>query len=268
MESLFSKDKDLSEVCNNAFRFRSSFWMTVVSQKAKKETEPSFWKNIRHQIGRLGAWIKASNIIVDYYKQVPAIVRGFKFERLSNPKRRINPGFLQNLSMKEALDAAVPKYEVTELEKKLQKLQKDEKRTAADMFEKRMESKNRLRVHAEVTLLETFLSNDYDFWGPSKYIGCSKNSCYCCQLYIQHRSNDTIHRPSHGNVYRQWAAPELSDLPNDSLGNQLMTINHISKSIRQDLKAKLLRGDAFRRRKQDSTTGISSNDHKLLAVQS
>ena len=113
--------------------------------------------------------------------------------------------------------------------------------------------------HAEVALFEYFWLNDLPIWGPSKYIGCSKHSCYCCDLYIKLISGEEHHRPCHGNAWVHWKFPATIDFPKGA--KQLLQASvreRLLESIRQKCILRIMRGGQWGGRKPDSTTGMSS----------
>ncbi|KAL5003002.1 hypothetical protein BDV10DRAFT_180699 [Aspergillus recurvatus] len=69
--------------------------------------------------------------------------------------------------------------------------------------------KGRVRVHAEILLIDYFDKFDADFLDNSdKYIGCSKPACYLCYQYIsQHPGNYTV-PPTHQKLYYAWSVPK------------------------------------------------------------
>lgn len=63
-------------------------------------------------------------------------------------------------------------------------------------------------VHAEMTIIHHFYTNDLESWDDEAYIGCSKRSCPTCELYGQLHPRKWTLRASHGNVWPKWAFPD------------------------------------------------------------
>ena len=247
---------------------RSPDWVNRLSRSAEEGTHCVLWKSIRHHIGRLGSWIKASKVVVDYYRRNPPVALNFEFQQLSNPQRSKIPSLLQETDLKGVLKDTIPEYDIDHVERKLRDLPGYRSKSVEDLFVRRIAlSKARFRIHAELTLLEHFLSRGFEFWGPSKYIGCSKGSCYCCSLYMMYRSGNEISRFCHGNAWHQWAFPNISGISEFSK-EQSFLLKHMSKSVRDDLRLRLLHGNTWCERRPDSTTGISSFDVKLITATS
>ncbi|KAE8371072.1 hypothetical protein BDV26DRAFT_276824, partial [Aspergillus bertholletiae] len=70
--------------------------------------------------------------------------------------------------------------------------------------------KGRVRVHAEILLIDYFDKFDASFLDTDdKYIGCSKPACYLCYQYIcQHPDNYTL-PPTHQKLYHAWSLPTI-----------------------------------------------------------
>lgn len=125
------------------------------------------------------------------------------------------------------------------------------------------------RPHAELLVLEKFHHDKLEFVHDDKYIGCSKPSCYCCYLYIQSHPGQFSPRPSHGNLWINWAPPiPLPNTPTRGAGNGTFSrlqdhhtfkmLQQMLVSIRTDLKEQILSKRPKRARLPDSTTGVSS----------
>ena len=77
------------------------------------------------------------------------------------------------------------------------------------------------KVHAETLMVEHFYFNQLHFFGNDRYIGCSKPSCYCCDLYLRNHPGNFEARPSHGNVWVKWCLPFEADEEDDAMANEI-----------------------------------------------
>jgi OTT_1508-like deaminase len=118
----------------------------------------------------------------------------------------------------------------------------------------------RPRIHAELLLLEHFHQHNLEFVENDRYIGCSKPSCYCCDLYMRCHPGNFVRRACHGNLWINWRAP-IPPVADDQVARQhtAKMLNEMVKSIRQDALDQLLSKQPRRPRVPDSTTGMSTS---------
>ncbi|KAE8341966.1 hypothetical protein BDV24DRAFT_150756 [Aspergillus arachidicola] len=122
--------------------------------------------------------------------------------------------------------------------------------------------RGRARVHAEILLIDffdkfhaNFLDND------DKYIACSKPACYLCYEYIcQHPDNYTL-PPTHQKLYYAWSLPIVRSNDRnciEKLNRHKRFLNHVTETLRSDLRKEVQRQLAPRKHHADSTAGASS----------
>jgi hypothetical protein len=111
-------------------------------------------------------------------------------------------------------------------------------------------------VHAEIQVLEYFYREKLLWLKDDRYIGCSKDCCLCCALYINHHPAEVVKLRSHRKFYIKWGLPELS-----IDGSEPWYEDFLSKILKGLIKSCL---DQFLRRsgipwpwKPDSTTGLT-----------
>jgi len=116
------------------------------------------------------------------------------------------------------------------------------------------------RIHAELLLLAHFYHRDLEFVNKDRYIGCSKPSCYCCDLYIRCHPGNFVVRPSHGNLWMNWRAP-VPPLDDDKAAQKhtAKVLNDMVKYVRRDVLFQIESKQPRRSRVPDSTTGISTS---------
>jgi len=127
-------------------------------------------------------------------------------------------------------------------------------------FEEKYKEKNFWpRVHAELLLLEHFYYRNLSFVRNHRYIGCSKPSRYCCDLYIKCHPGQFAVRATHGNLWVNWHAP-IQPINNEKQVQKhtQIILNDMIKDIRKDVVFQIESRAPPSPRKQDSTTGITT----------
>jgi hypothetical protein len=77
--------------------------------------------------------------------------------------------------------------------------------------------------------------NRPQFFQGYEYIGTSKGACKLCEYYFQADPSQIKARPSHGNVYTNWAFPDVRELDgNGAVRRRQNILNSMNVSIRND----------------------------------
>jgi hypothetical protein len=113
------------------------------------------------------------------------------------------------------------------------------------------------RIHAELLVLEHFYQNNLDFANGERYIGCSKPSCDCCDLYMKRHPDTFITRATHGNLWTNWRPPSLVNSATTIDKHTRDILNEMVKHIRKAALNQILLKLPQRQRMPDSATGIS-----------
>ena len=117
----------------------------------------------------------------------------------------------------------------------------------------------RPRLHAEVSIMEHFHVNRLAFVGDDRYIGCSKPSCYCCNLYMRFHPGSYLQRPCHGNTWINWCTPSRLDVQTAlNMDDTRNIMRRMVEQIRRDLLSQLTSGSE-KLWMFDSTTGLSTS---------
>jgi hypothetical protein len=130
-----------------------------------------------------------------------------------------------------------------------------------DKFANKFTHQNfRPQVHAEVSLLEHFHANGLTLSGGDRYIGGSKASCYCYNLYMRFHPGSYLPRPCHGNTWINWSTP----IPlNSPTGLEAIEIENIMQQmleqIRNDITSQLGSASNDSCWMPDLTTGFSTS---------
>ena len=241
-----------------AYDFR---FTTIYSKLARKQTSPrdvSCWSRARHHVGRLGSWMRAAKVLVEVAAKEPFIVDRYNVRQIGLPSAVLAPEADQKTNLESAVLRMLPKDD-----KRLPHIQATLKSfraiDVARKFEELYRDKNfKPREHAEVNLFEFFFQNGLNYSNNVPYIGCSKASCYCCDLYMSAHPSENIPRACHGNVFPSWRPPLLPYESDEDIGKHSRDmINTMTKSIRQKLFRLIDQKTAYQNRLPDSSTGIS-----------
>lgn len=248
------------ELCNSAYHFRRTESMRHLRSKCMSTSRPELWSLVRHYIGRLGSWFKASKKLVEYCQQSPFLLKGFHVERVPDVQAIEAPRAGCVTELQPLLKRMLPTYDSAHIEQTLQDSRVSSAASIAEQYVSRITSSTfQPRMHAEIVVLEHFHINGLSFIFDDKYIGCSKASCYCCGLYFKNHPGGFVPRPCHQNVWHNWSIPPSAMDNAKSLRLSTIIIQNMVESMTKDLSTYIIAGPQFRSRPPDSTTGISSS---------
>lgn len=230
--------------------------MKHLKDKSKGTSKPELWSLIRHCIGRLGFWLKASKRIVEYCQNRPFLLTEFRIKRC--PTVLATTAFGVKTTLRDVLRRMLPDYDDIDVVQTLERIRAPGSASVSQRYASmNSAARFRPRMHAEVALLEHFYSSDLRYFGDDKYIGCSKASCYCCNLYFQYHPAGLEPRPCHENVWCQWLIPISTFRGVQSLLGKAI-IPRMMDSMMTDLRSYVIAGPSCTIRPPDSTTEISS----------
>lgn len=221
---------------------------------------PKTWAYIRHYIGRLASWPMASKRVVRMAKNAPHLLRDHEVAVVGQSLR--SPSWIPT-QMAEFREAMGDVY------KGLHRRQRQRETgvtgsgmasvaSVAEILEKRKHHDPVPYAHAEILMLEHFHLNQLNFAGGDRYIGCSKPSCYCCELYMQFHPADTKTRPCHGNAWAQWSpAVGMNEGPETHVRHSRAILHKMLNRLHHDIRTHILSGSSPGQRNLDSTTGFS-----------
>ena len=257
------------ELCSLAYSFRNSTLLETLNQRhLRSGTTASMWSNLRHYIGRLGSWSRASKVLLRAAKLFPNLLHDFRVEYLVSPPPIAAPSADAKTNLDNALGRMIPKaenqllHDVREAVNTFTVMD-----ISADFIAKYTDGNFKPRIHAELLLLEHFYHRNLRFIENDRYIGCSKPSCYCCDLYMKCHPGDIVTRACHGNLWINWRAP-IPPVDNDEQARKhtAKMLNEMVKTVRRDAIGQLLSKQPRRRRVPDSTTGISPSILELTSI--
>jgi len=249
----------------------------LLCERHNADSSRGIWSDIRHDIGKLGTWAKATRILIRCAQKFPQRIEKaqVKVVRPDGPANMPNTSHITDLQ--GVVRRMLPAKEVV-LGEELVQVLADTDLVAPVLSRFREEYANiKPRPHAELLILEHFHRNDFDFVSGDKYIGCSKPSCYSCHIYMQYHPGGFTPRPCHGNLWINWAPPiplPMNIPANNPQGQRIRPQDHhtfkmLQKMlipIRQDLQEQILSRRPRRKKVPDSSTGISSVIREMNAL--
>ena len=242
--------------------------MKAVEQRAKNssihEDNTSYeaqFARIRHFIGRLGSHLKAAWILVEAGKHYPQLFTGYSIEIATKHLDFIPPSYRGKSSINGIVNRMVTDPQACQYYQK-ELLSQDEKFHL--LLEKRIRDeyqnpKFKLRIHAEIILLDLFHRQKLRFWDGIRYIGVSKPACFLCYRYFQAHPLQVRTSGCSNNLYIQWQPPYVQeDLPT-LVKEQEDILNTMIKGIRLFVLDKIVPEYQGIRAHADSTTGLGTS---------
>ncbi|KAK5074797.1 hypothetical protein LTS08_005634 [Lithohypha guttulata] len=254
-------------LCLFAYKFRKTSEMKWLTEK-HHANPGSIWSSIRHHIGRLGVWEKAAAVLVRGTKRFPQRVEKASIEL-------VTPAPYVDLPCRD--DEQIPS-----LDRVMKTMFDANNRNVARQLNDALEETNIVaeikapfrqrytqfdpRPHAELLVLEHFNTKKLEFVADDPYIGCSKPSCYCCDLYMRCHPMKLARRPTHGNLWINWAPP-MPLQPSERKAitgvrpqehHTFIILQNMLTEIRRDLRKQIESRRPRGRRLPDSTTGMMS----------
>lgn len=250
--------KDHETLCSLAYEFRNSPASRILEEKLQNRRSSALWLHIRHYIGRLGSWWKACKAVIYGATKFPSRLERFTLFPVISSRVSISLPAVPNVDFQDALERLFPNYNDDELQRVLQAFRHACGSDVDEEFLEKFTHKNfRPRLHAEVSMMEHCYQ--IDFVGNDRYIGCSKPSCYCCNLYTKSHPGLYLPRPCHGNTWINWCTPAHLDMHIALSRDENHEIMHrMVEEIRQDIESQLM-GPKAKSRMFDSATGLSSS---------
>lgn len=244
-----------------AFQFRRIDSVVRLSERHSGSSEPSPWSDLRHIIGRLGSWEKAVKILIRGGSSCQHLINGFRVQCLDFPPPIRGPIPDSKTTLDSALKRMLPVNEKDRLEGIREIFSSNRVVNFSSRFlEEFTKDTFKPRIHAEVLVLDWFYHKDLDFVDNYRYVGCSKPSCYCCDLYMRHHPGEFVRRASHGNLWPNWRAP-IPPLDDGEAADRHTSriLNAMNVDIRKDALHQIESRSGRRQRVPDSTTGMSAS---------
>lgn len=263
---------DPRALCAYAYEFRRTEAVQILTKRHIKHEARGRWSDLRHNIGRLGCWVKAVKILVEAVQSFPQQLVGAKVDlTLPRGPADIPPGREERLAVdfKSLVKRMTPKNDKDNVDRLNRSL--DELKAIVPLTQKFEETYLEFepRPHAELLVLEHFSELNFEFVNDDRYIGCSKPSCYCCALYMKVHPGRFEPRACHGNLWPNWAPPiplpVATSVVKKGARTQRPQEHHTFRLlqamvplIRADVEEQIQSRRPRRDRLPDSTTGMSS----------
>ena len=252
---------DHFQLCNSAYDFRKLEAMHHLDHQCQNESAKTHWYYIRHYIGRLSSWRKATRKLARVAAWSPRLLRNFQIQPLQHRDSFIAPLGDRCPTLQQILWEVYPHIDLARMEQALQSIsQSRSKHVSKEFLDKIRHPRFRPQVHAEIRLAEHFYHCGLTFVGNDRYIGCSKPSCYCCELYLRHHPGQFKPRPCHGNIWIKWAPPHLL-LEKDSFASYHVheILKFMVERLCDHVREKLVLGYRYSAWLPDSETGLSTS---------
>ncbi|KAJ4397232.1 hypothetical protein N0V93_001456 [Gnomoniopsis smithogilvyi] len=237
------------------------------------QTNP--WAEMRHAAGRLLSYFEGVQTLLEAREQTKwaQLFYDFKVECIASSQPHPNPivGRRKNVTAAEILGRMTPSYEKSKLAgfqasaEELQQFGLDEN------IRKQANNKGfQPIVHAEV-LVHASIHDlpDQRYFGGWRYVGTSKPTCRLCDYYFRalvRTTGDFVQvRQSHGNLYPNWRAPDVSANANGTVDERESILNDMIVSVRQDAY-RTLQDKTGEKKRHDSNTS-RTYDRQAFSVQ-
>jgi len=242
--------------------------LKAVEQRAKNssihEDNTSYearFARIRHFIDRIGSHLKAARVLVKVGRHYPQLFVGYSIEIATQHLGFTPPSYRGKSSINGIINRMVTDPQACQYyQKELQS--QDEKFHL--LLEKRIRDeyqnpKFKLRIHAEVILLDLFHRQKLRFWDGIRYIGVSKPACFLCYQYFRAHPLQVQTSGCSNNLYIQWQPPYVQeDLPT-LVKEQEDILNTMIRGIRLFVLDKIVPEYQGIKAHPDSTTGLGTS---------
>ncbi|KAK6352105.1 hypothetical protein TWF730_008936 [Orbilia blumenaviensis] len=268
LSSLCQPDLDLKTLIQLCYDARVSGMTQAIAVRAedmkRQQMSPSGGKygEIRHLVGRLGSHIKAAGVLVEAGRRDPQLFTNYSVEVgachpiFKSPTHRNDP--IDLIIRRMISDHSLCKFYQSEINSQNEKFNLDLEKRIKQVYEDRS---FKLRLHAEIIILDHFYRNDLPFLGGERYIGVSKPSCFLCYRYLQAHPMRAQTSGCSNNLYLQWQPPYINDESESAIEEQQSILIAMSKEIRKFVLDTIVPSHRGFNSHPDSTTGIETVSH-------
>ncbi|OQV08694.1 hypothetical protein CLAIMM_12922, partial [Cladophialophora immunda] len=258
LESFLNLSRDPDRLIDLSMKFKGSRLLSRLCQLIRASGERTLWIEVRHLLGRLCSWVRAARHLVLTCERFRDRIKNARVRQADMSAIGSNNFQLPWRKPVHILRALMPEFHGSRLEDALNARQNN--KVVDRIFQclsKMTTGKFRAGLHAEAILLHHFHLRRLDFIAGDRYIGCSKPSCYCCDLYLRKHPAGVQPRPSHGNVWIGWAMPQLYA---ELIPGEAKVLQDVVTIVKLDLRYQIMSGPTLTRRPPDSTTGLGSTE--------
>ncbi|KAM5360951.1 hypothetical protein ACJZ2D_013405 [Fusarium nematophilum] len=170
------------------------------------------WCQLRHYLGRLQSYRRASEIICDALAKWPALFQNFTVNYIPSPRLSRVSFRGSPTSPAEVVRTAFDGLDSSEYDACITDLQRY--RLDEGIREQLSSGSFRSRIHCEVHLHSDLVrqgkTQPADFWKSGMFIATSKPSCCLCHYYFQDPNNSDFQlQAPHMNLYMKWQLPNV-----------------------------------------------------------
>lgn len=215
------------------------------------------WCELRHSLGRLLSYRRASEIICDAPKQWPSLFQNFTVNYLTSPSIRRISLPRSCTTPAEIVRCAFPNLGTSEYESYLNDLQRYR---LDEMIQEQLSlGVFKARIHCEVYLHSSLIKQGKTqsdaFWDGFKFIATSKPTCCLCHYYFQDENNNDFQvQAPHMNLYMKWLVPNVyEDEGHEAVERREEVVDGIIDQLMDDT-LKILKSQFPRWKTNDSRT--------------
>ena len=185
---------DQCSFCQWCYKARDSEFLKVITQRAGKssihgsDTSPTTWYAcIQYFISHLGSHMKAALVLMKAGRHCPRLFMDYSIKIVTHSLNFTPPSYRGKSSINGIINQIVAdpqscKYYQKELHSCDEKFHLMLEKCIWDKYEN---LKFKLRIHAEIILLDLFYRKDIQFLNGVQYISVSKPSYFLCYQYFQ-----------------------------------------------------------------------------------
>ena len=218
----------------------------------------SAWYEVCHYTARLGSWVRAVRVLVYFVRKHPQVLENFEVDFVAAPKMYKPKLQKRKPKIRNVLGRMLPedKVRAARLSRRLESFRVV--KFEAKFSERWTEKKLTARSHAELMLLDHFCRKNLTFFQNVEFVGSSKRSCYCCNLFFDLHNRNIATRMTHSNAWSKWCLPPgLVRADKERLARGQVTIlERMNEKIALDILHLIEKGVVRSVRFKDSTTGM------------
>ena len=237
---------------------KGSILIEQLDELIRSSEDNMLWKQVLHLLGRLCSWVRASRYIVLTYKDFREHLRDAQVLQADKSPFSTTDFQLPWRNTSAILGGVLPEFQESLLQDALQARQNDKALSSIlQWLSSMIDGTFNPNLHAEIALLLHFHLRGLEFIAGDRYIGCSKPSCYCCDLYLRSHPARILPRRCHGNIWVKWTVPELNAV---IVPQQADILREMVNYVKSDLRCQIMSGPVHGGRPADSTTGLGTTE--------
>lgn len=222
------------------------------------------FRKTRHSIGRLAAYVRAVEQLIDDGQQLDDLLDEFEVCAVRPPACVSRPVPDDHSTLRDMLRRMLPPDDAR-YSRFLNYLSHMNEQTSFEdqLLDQYSIKKEAPSVHAEIQLLHFCDDNpDFRFFAGDPFIAISKPACLCCKLYFRHHPAEYVEPDSHEKVCHNWGPILLPNGRSDpGWFGQRDVLNDVIKGIRREVFKEIEQRNApstFTH--PDTLTGLTTSD--------